>query len=77
MSNPESVLYSIGKTPAGNACVIVTTQEIDWNGTPIGIPSKATITIQEIEQLVGFCFRCGNVELLEAVRRPLLKTRNA
>lgn len=76
MSNPESVLYSIGTTPAGNACVVVTTQEIDWNGTHIGAPSKETITIQEVEQLVGFCIRCGNAELSEAVRRPFLKSRN-
>jgi hypothetical protein len=76
MNNPESVVYSIGKTPAGNSCVVVTTQEIDWSGTPIGAPSKATITIQDIEQLVGFCVRCGNTELLEAVRRPFLKSRN-
>jgi hypothetical protein len=76
MSNPESVLYSIGSTPAGNACVLVTKQEIDWNGRPIGAPSKETITIQEVEQLVGFCIRCGNAELFEAVRRPFLKSRN-
>jgi hypothetical protein len=74
--NPESVLYSVGKTPAGNSCVVVTTQEIDWNGAPVGAPSKATITIQEIEQLVGFCIRCGNAELIEAVQRPFVKTRN-
>jgi hypothetical protein len=74
--NPESVLYSIGKTSAGNSCVVVTTQEINWNGTPVGAPSKATITIQEIEQLVGFCLRCGNSELFEAVRGPFVKTRH-
>ena len=56
--------------------MVVTTQEIDWNGTAIGEPSKATITIQEIEQLVGFCIRCGNPQLFEAVRRPFLKTRS-
>ena len=76
MSNPESVLYSIGTTPAGNPCVVVITQEIDWNGTPIGAPSKETISIQEVEQLVGFSIRCGNAELFEAVRRPFLKSRN-
>ena len=78
MSNPESILYGIGTTPAGNACVVVTTQESDWNGTPVGAPpSKHTITIQEVEQLVGFCIRCGNAELFEAVRRPFLKSRNS
>jgi hypothetical protein len=54
--NPESVFYSIDKTPAGNSCVVVTTQAIDWNGTAGGPPSKTTITIQDIEQLVGFVF---------------------
>jgi hypothetical protein len=70
MSNPESVTYSIGRTPTGNPCVVITTQEIDWDAKPIGQPARATMTIQEIEQLVGFCVRCGNAELFEAVRRP-------
>jgi hypothetical protein len=70
MANPESVLYGIGKTSTGNPCVVITTQTIDWDAKPIGTPSKTAITIQEIEQLVGFCIRCGNDELLQAVKRP-------
>ena len=71
MANPESVEYSIGKTSAGNPCVVITTQQIDWDANPIGDKSQRAITIQEIEQLVGFCVRCGNAELLQAVKRPL------
>jgi hypothetical protein len=71
MANPESVLYSIGKTIAGNPCVVVTTQEVDWDAKPIGEASQRAITIQDIEQLVGFCVRCGNQELLQAVQRSL------
>jgi hypothetical protein len=68
MVNPESVVYSIGKTSAGNPCVVITTQTIDWDGKPIGAPSTTAVTIQEIEQLIGFCIRCGNDELLQAVK---------
>jgi hypothetical protein len=70
MANPESVVYSIGKTSRGNPCVVITTQEIDCEAKPIGTPSKRAFTIQEIEQLVGFCIRCGNDELLQAVKGP-------
>jgi hypothetical protein len=73
MTLPNSVEYSIGKTNTGNPCVVVKTQQIDWEGRSTGEPSEAAITIPEIEQLVGFCLRCGDEELLKAVRRPVYK----
>ena len=70
MPNAESVEYRIGTTSSGNPCVVIKTQIIDWDANPIGVPSERAVTIQEIEQLVGFCIRCGNPQLLEAVKKP-------
>jgi hypothetical protein len=72
MPNPESVVYSIGRTEAGWPCVIITSQQIDWDAKPLGEPSTTRVTIEDIQQLVGFCIRCGDKELFEAVRRPFL-----
>jgi hypothetical protein len=71
MAYPESVEYRIGTTSSGNPCVVIKTQTIDWDAKPIGVPSERAVTIQEIEQLVGFCIRCGNQQLLDAVKKPL------
>jgi hypothetical protein len=72
MANPESVVYGIGETDSGNPCIVITTQQMDWDGNPVGQPSRARVTLQDIEQLVGFCVRCGNKKLFEAARRPFL-----
>ena len=71
MGYPESVEYRIGTTTNGNPCVVIRTQTIDWDANPIGTPSERAVTIPEIEQLVSFCVRCGNPQLLEAVKKPL------
>lgn len=68
---PVSTEYSIGKAPNGKPCVVVKSQEVDWNGRPVGAVMETIHTIGEIEQLIGFCLRCGNSDLLKAVRRPV------
>ena len=73
MANPSSVEYSVGTGQDGGSCVVIKTQEIDWEGGSLGEPSAITVTAPEIEQLVGFCLRCGNRDLLRAVRRPVYK----
>ena len=73
MSFPISQEYSIGTTAQGNPCVVTKSQQIDWEGNPFGPVKETVITIQDIEQFVGFCIRCGNDDLMRAVRRPIYK----
>ena len=67
----NSIEYSVGTTAQGTPCVVVTSQPIDWEGRSTGPSTEVAYTIPEIEQLVGFCLRCGNSDLLRSVRRPL------
>jgi len=62
--------------PGGKPCVAVTKRKIDKHGSTIGEEEKSFFTISEIEDLVGFCIRCGNSELMRAVRRPIYKMMN-
>jgi hypothetical protein len=72
MSNhPVSIEYSIGESPGGKPCVVVKSQELDWDGRPVGTVTETVHAIGDIEQLVGFCLRCGNSDLMKAVRRPV------
>lgn len=73
MDLPVSHEYSIGTTTNGTPCIVVKRQSMDWEGRSVGEAVESVITIPEIEQLVGFCLRCGNSELLRAVRRPVYK----
>lgn len=71
MTLPVSIEYSIGTTTSGIPCVVIESQQVDWDGRLVGKATESTITIPEIERLVGFCLRCSNNELLRAVRRPV------
>lgn len=73
MTLPISTEYSCGTTTSGTPCVIIITQQVDGEGRSVGRATESVVTIPEIEQLVGFCLRCGNSELLRAVRRPVYK----
>lgn len=73
MTLPVSTEYGVGTTASGTPCVVIKSQQIDWDGRSVGKPTESAITIPEIEQLVGFCLRCGNTDLMRAVRRPVYK----
>jgi hypothetical protein len=68
---PVSTEYSIGKAPNGKPCIVIKSQKVNWEGLPAGPVTETFHTIEEIEQLVGFSLRCGNNDLMKAVRRPL------
>jgi hypothetical protein len=73
MTLPVSIEYSVDTTTSDTPCVIIKKQSIDWEGRSVGTATESVVTIPEIEQLVGFCLRCGNSELLRAVRRPVYR----
>lgn len=68
---PTEHLYSVGAVEDGRACVVVRAQSIDWNGNPVSGTSETVYTLQDIGQLVGFCLRSGNDELMQAVLSPV------
>lgn len=73
MTLPVSVEYKVDTTTSDTPCVIIKKQPIDSEGRSVGTATETAITIPEIEQLVGFCLRCYNSELLRAVRRPVYR----
>ena len=73
MTLPIETEYAVGKTSEGNPCVVIKTRQVDWDGVPQGDATEHVVKIPEIEQLVGFCLRCGNQDLMKAVRRPVYK----
>lgn len=73
MNYPTAIEYSIGVASDGSPCVQIKSQMIDEEGRDVGDAKFSWVTIPEIKQIVGFCLRCGNDELMKAVRRPVYK----
>lgn len=65
--------YEVCTTSKDISFVKITTQGIDLDGRNVGEFTTQKVSIKDVEQLVGFCLRCGNKELLRAVRRPVFR----
>lgn len=70
-SLPVSEEYSIEKTASGQPAVKITSRRVDWNGRLVGDAKERIVSIDDIEQIVGFCLRSGNKDLMRAVRRQV------
>lgn len=73
MPNPSSVEYRVETAAERESFVVIKTQEVDWEGRNVGEPIEVYVSGPEVEQLVGFCLRCGNHDLLRSVRRPVYR----
>ena len=70
-SLPTSAEYTVGNSSSNRPCVVIKSQKVAWNGRTVGDSKEQILSIEDVEQLVGFCLRCGNQELIKAVRRPV------
>ena len=67
------IKYEVGKDSKHTPFVKIITQKVDSDGKNIGESNTQNISIKDLEQLVGFCLRCGNIELLRTIRRPVFR----
>ena len=70
-SLPISTEYSVGTSSSDQAHIIIKAQKTAWNGRLVGESKEQILSIEDIEQLVEFCLRCGDEGLMKAVRRPV------